>query len=174
MRKVIAVALCCFASGAFAQVGLGGGVVGTLGANGSASRFGGIGSGISSGATLRGEELRQTGQLSGQVSTEARTFGNAATTGNAAGGIDTTVKPSGVNTDVKAGGGATASAPASTPLVNGSAWGSAEAGAQVTAPDVKDTVRDTKSTARQKVDGLEERRDKIESRGDKKVDKTLQ
>ena len=162
----IAFALCCSTS-ALAQVGLGGGVVGTLGANGSASRFGGIGSGITTGSTLRGEELRQTGQLSA----ETRTAGtNVPTTGNAAGGIDTNVKPSGVNTDVKAGGGATASAP----IVNGSAWGSAEAGAQVATPDVKDTVHDTKSTARQKVDGLEERRDKIESRGDKKVDKALQ
>ena len=162
MRKVIAIAVCCFASSAFAQVGLGGGVVGTLGANGAASRVGGIGSGISTGATLRGDELRQTGQLS------------AATTGNAAGGIDTNVKPSGVSTDVKAGGGATASAPASTAVVNGSSWGSAEANAQVTPPDVKDTVSDTKSTARQKVDGLEERRDKLENRTDKKVDKALQ
>jgi len=167
MRKVMALALCCFASGALAQVGLGGGVVGTLGANGSASRIGGIGSGITTGTTLRGEDLRQTGQLSA----ETRTAGtNVPTTGNAAGGIDTNVKPSGVNTDVKAGGGATASAP----IVNGSAWGSAEAGAQVATPNVKDTVHDTKSTARQKVDGLEERRDKIESRGDKKVDKALQ
>ena len=40
MRKVIAIGLCCFASSAFAQVGLGGGVVGTLGANGAASRVG--------------------------------------------------------------------------------------------------------------------------------------
>lgn len=169
MRKVIALALCCFASGAFAQVGLGGGVVGTLGANGAASRFGGLGSGIASGATIRGEDLRQTGQLSGQLSAETRTVGaNTAATGNAAGGIDTSVKPSGVSTDLKAGGGATA------PILNGSSWGSAEANAQVTTPDVKDTVRDTKSTARQKVDGLEERRDKIEARGDKKVDKTLQ
>src|SRR5438874_3750746 len=164
MRKVIAIAVCCFASSAFAQVGLGGGVVGTLGANGAASRVGGIGSGISTGATLRGDELRQTGQLSA----ETRTVGaNTATTGNAAGGIDTNVKPSGVSTDVKAGGGATAS----TPVVSGSSWGGAEANAEVTTPDVKDTVRDTKSTARQKVDGLEERRDKIESRTDKKVDK---
>jgi len=175
MRKVIALALCCFASGAFAQVGLGGGVVGTLGANGAASRFGGLGSGISTGATMRGEDLRQTGQLSGQASAETRTVGaNTATSGNAAGGIDTSVKPSGVSTDVKAGGGATASAP----ILNGSSWGSAEvntaANAQATTPDVKDTVRDTKSTARQKVDGLEERRDTIESRGDKKVDKALQ
>ena len=167
MRKVIALALCCFASGAFAQVGLGGGVVGTLGANGSASRLGGLGSGISTGATMRGDELRQTGQLSA----ETRTVGtNVPTTGNAAGGVDTSVKPGGVKTDVNAAGGASASAP----IVNGSSWGSADANAQVTTPDVKDTVRDTKSTARQKVDGLEERRDKIEARGDKKVDKTLQ
>src|SRR6478752_4612791 len=108
MKSIIALALACFASGAIAQVGLGGGVVGTLGANGSASRFGGLGSGITTGATMRGEDLRQTGQLSA----ETRTVGtNAATTGNAAGGIDTNVKPSGVSTDAKAGGGATASAP---------------------------------------------------------------
>src|SRR5579859_6776571 len=110
MRKVIALALCCFASGAFAQVGLGGGVVGTLGANGAASRFGGLGSGISTGATMRGEDLRQTGQLSGQASAETRTVGaNTATSGNAAGGIDTSVKPSG--------------ATASAPILNGSSWG---------------------------------------------------
>ncbi|HZE59385.1 MAG TPA: hypothetical protein VE085_02410 [Burkholderiales bacterium] len=173
MRKVIALALCCFASGAYAQVG--GGVVGSLGANGAVSRAGGLGTGISTGATLRGEDLRQTGQLSAETRTAgANSATSAATSGNAAGGIDTTVKPGGVSTDVKAGGGATASAPASTPVVNGSSWGSAEANAQVTPPDVKDTVRDTKSTARQKVDGLEERRDKLENRTDKKVDKALQ
>ena len=68
MKKSIAIAfaLCCSTS-ALAQVGLGGGVVGTLGANGSASRFGGLGSGISTGANMRGEDLRQVGQLSGQV-----------------------------------------------------------------------------------------------------------
>lgn len=88
MKSILALALACFAAGAAsiatAQVGLGGGVVGTLGANGSASRFGGIGSGISTGTTMRGEELRQTGQLS------AETRGQALppTTGNA-GGADT-------------------------------------------------------------------------------------
>ena len=156
MRKVIALALCCFASSAFAQVG--GGVVGSLGANGAVSRFGGLGTGITSGATMRGEDLRQTGQLS------------AETRGNAAGGIDTNVKPGGVSTGVNAGGGASAS----TPIVNGTASGSADASAQATTPDVKDTVRDTKSTARQKIDRVEESRDKLENRGDKKVDKALQ
>ena len=71
MKSIIALALACFASGAFAQVGLGGGVVGTLGANGSASRFGGIGSGISTGTTMRGEDLRQTGQLSAETRGQA-------------------------------------------------------------------------------------------------------
>src|SRR5690242_6543448 len=168
MKSIIALALACFASGAFAQVGLGGGVVGTLGANGSASRFGGIGSGISTGTTMRGEELRQTGQLSAETRGQANI---PATSGNAAGGIknDTTIKPSGVNTDVKAGGGASASAP-----VSGSAWGSADANAGVTTPDAKETVRDTKAAARQKADKAESSRDKIEQRGDKTVDKALQ
>lgn len=92
MKSILALALACFAAGAasiaMAQVGLGGGVVGTLGANGSASRFGGIGSGISTGTTMRGEELRQTGQLS------AETRGQALppTTGNAGGAANTDVK----------------------------------------------------------------------------------
>ena len=174
MKSILALALACFAAGATAQVGLGGGVVGTLGANGSASRFGGVGSGISTGTTLRGEELRQTGQLG------AETRGQALppTTGNAGGAAntDTTVKPSGVKTDTKAGGGASASAPASasTPMVNGSAWGSAEAGANATTPNAKETVRDTKAAARQKADKVEQKRDQIEDRGDKTVDKALQ
>ena len=175
MKKSIAIAfaLCCSTS-ALAQVGLGGGVVGTLGANGSASRFGGLGSGISTGANMRGEDLRQVGQLSGQVGADTRTVGttagtNAATTGKATGGIDTSVKPSGVKADANAGGGASAS----TPIAGGSSWGGAEAKADVATPDVKDTVRETKSTARQKLDGLEESRDKLENRTDKKVDKTL-
>lgn len=87
MKSIIALALACFAAGAAstatAQVGLGGGVVGTLGSNGTASRFGGIGSGISTGTTMRGEELRQTGQLS----TETRGQALPPTTGNAAGGV---------------------------------------------------------------------------------------
>jgi len=172
MKSIIALALACFAAGAAstatAQVGLGGGVVGTLGANGSASRLGGIGSGISTGTTMRGDELRQTGQLS------AETRGQAlpSTTGNAAGGIntDTTVKPGGVKGDVKAGGGASASAP----IVSGSAYGGADANAGVTTPDAKETVRDTKAAARHKADKLEDNRDKIEQRGDKTVDKALQ
>ena len=173
MKSIIALALACFASGALAQVGLGGGVVGTLGANGSASRFGGLGSGISTGTTMRGEELRQTGQLS--LETRGQT-NIPATTGNAAGGVntDTTVKPAGVNpgvnTDVKAGGGASATAP----VVSGSAWGSAETSVQATTPDAKETVRDTKAAARQKTDKVESRRDKVEEHGDKTVDKALQ
>jgi len=168
MKSIIALALACFASGAFAQVGLGGGVVGTLGANGSASRFGGIGSGISTGTTMRGDELRQTGQLSAETRGQTRI---PETSGNAAGGIknDTTIKPSGVNTDVKAGGGASASAP-----ISGSAWGSGDANAGVTTPDAKETVRDTKAAARHNVDKAESRRDKIEDKGDKTVDKALQ
>ncbi|MBV9189122.1 MAG: hypothetical protein JOZ85_01465 [Betaproteobacteria bacterium] len=172
MKSIIALALACFAVGAAsnatAQVGLGGGVVGTLGANGSASRFGGLGSGISTGTTMRGDELRQTGQLS----TETRGQTNVpATTGSGTGGVntDTTVKPSGVNTDVKAGGGASASAP-----VSGSAWGSADAGVSANTPDAKETVRDTKAAARQKADNVEQKRDKVEDRGDKTVDKALQ
>ena len=174
MKKsyVFALGLSCLAVLAYheasAQVGLGGGVVGTLGANGSASRLGGIGSGISTGTTLRGEDLRQTGQIS------AETRGQAlpSTTGNATGGVktDTTVKPGGVNTDVKAGGGASASAP----VVSGSAWGSADAGVSATTPDAKETVRDTKAAARNKANKVEQKRDKIEERGDKTVDKALQ
>lgn len=179
MKKsyVFALGLSCLAVLAYheasAQVGLGGGVVGTLGANGSASRFGGVGSGISTGTTLRGEDLRQTGQLSADTRGQTQL---PATSGNATGGVntDTTVKPSGVNTDVKAGGGASASAP----VVSGSAWGSAEssttAGASATTPDAKETVRDTKAAARNKADKLEQKRDKIEERGDKAVDKALQ
>ena len=159
MKSILALALACFAAGAAstatAQVGLGGGVVGTLGANGSASRFGGIGSGISTGTTLRGEELRQTGQLSAETRGQALppTSGNAGGAAN----IDTTIKPGGANADVKAGGGASAS----TPMVNGSAWGSASA------PDTKETMRDTKAAARHKAD-------KIEDHGDKAADKALQ
>jgi len=169
MKSIIALALACFATAATAQVGLGGGVVGTLGANGSASRFGGIGSGISTGTTMRGDELRQTGQLSTETRGQARI---PETSGNAAGGINTdnTVKPSGVNTDTKAGGGASVS---SGP-VSGSAWGSADANAGVTTPDAKETVRDTKAAARHNVDKAESRRDKIEDKGDKTVDKALQ
>jgi len=165
MKSIIALALACFAAGAAsiatAQVGLGGGVVGTLGANGSASRFGGIGSGISTGSTMRGEELRQTGQLSTETRGQTRI---PEASGNAAGGIntDSTVKPSGVNSDVKAGGGASASAP-----VSGSAWGSADVGVSTTTPDAKET-------ARHKIDKAESRRDKIEDKGDKTVDKALQ
>lgn len=168
MKKsyVFALGLSCLAvlahHEASAQVGLGGGVVGTLGANGSASRFGGIGSGISTGTTLRGADLRTTGQLSGETRGQAQL---PATSGNATGGVNTdaTVKPSGVSTGVKAGGGASASAP----VVSGSAWGSADAGVQATTPDVKDTVRN-------KVDKVENKRDKLEERGDKTVDKILQ
>ena len=162
MKKsyVLALSLSCLAAFAYheasAQVGLGGGVVGTLGANGSASRFGGIGSGISTGATLRGEDLRQTGQLS----TEART---PRASGNATIDTNSTVKPSGVNTGVKAGGGASAS----TPIVSGAAWGSAQPEVAASTPDVKDTARNTAHKA-------EGTRDKIEERSDKKVDKTLQ
>ena len=174
MKKsyVFAIGLSCLAVFAYheasAQVGLGGGEVGTLGANGSASRFGGLGSGISTGTTMRGEELRQTGQLSAETRGQANI---PATSGNAAGGVknDTTIKPSGVNTDVKAGGGASASAP-----VSGSAWGSADANVGATTPDAKETVRDTKAAARQKADKVEQKRDKVEDRGDKTVDKALQ
>ena len=67
MKKVIVIAACglaCVASSAFAQVGLGGGVVGTLGASGAASSIGGLGSGISTGATASkvAPTRRSTGQ----------------------------------------------------------------------------------------------------------------
>src|SRR5258708_727513 len=92
MRKVIALALCCFASGAYAQVG--GGVVGSLGANGAVSRFGGLGTGITSGATMRGEDLRQTGQLSAETRTAGTTAGtNAPPSRNAAAAIHPNAKP---------------------------------------------------------------------------------
>ena len=171
MKKsyVLALALSGLAAFAYheasAQVGLGGGVVGTLGANGSASRFGGMGSGISTGATMRGDDLRQTGQLS----TEART---PHTSTNAGGAVDTntTVKPSGVSTGSKAGGGASVA----TPMVSGSAWGSAQPEVAANTPDAKQTVNETKGIARNKVDKAESLRDKIEDRGDKTVDKKLQ
>ena len=118
---------------------------------------------------MRGEELRQTGQLSAETRGQTNL---PATSGNAAGSVntDTTVKPSGVSTDTKAGGGASASAP----VVSGSAWGNADAGVSATTPDAKETVRDTKAAARQKADKMESRRDKIEEKGDKTVDKALQ
>ena len=176
MKKSIVIAFgLCFASAAAsiasAQVGLGGGVVGTLGANGSASRIGGIGSGISTGTTMRGEELRQTGQLSGETRGQLQ----VPTTPNAAGSVNTNtntntdVKPGELGTGVKAGGGATSSGP-----VSGSAWGSADANASAKTPDAKETVRDTKAAARHNVDKVESKRDKIEDRSDKAVDKALQ
>ena len=170
MKKSIVIAFgLCFASLASAQVGLGGGVVGTLGANGSASRIGGIGSGISTGTTMRGEELRQTGQLSGETRGQLQ----VPTTPNASGSVNTNtntdVKPGELGTGVKAGGGATSSGP-----VSGSAWGSADANVSANTPDAKETVRDTKAAARHNVDKVESKRDKIEDRSDKTVDKALQ
>lgn len=96
MKSIIALALACFAAGAAsiatAQVGLGGGVVGTLGSNGTASPYGGIGSGISTGTTLRGDELRQTGQLSSETRGQALPPTPPANAGGAA-NTDATAKP---------------------------------------------------------------------------------
>jgi hypothetical protein len=154
MKKSMVIAACglaCVASVAFAQVGLGGGVVGTLGANGAASSVGGLGSGISTGASARGADLRS----SGQIGTTAQTPAARSSTSNA---IDAKANGNGIRADTGAGGSA------STPIVSGSSWGSAQSGAQVSGPDVK-------NTAKNKVEKLEDRRDQIEERGDKTIDK---
>ena len=172
MKSIIALALACFASGAFAQVGLGGGVVGTLGASGAASSIGGLGSGISTGATSRGAEVTRS-----DVRTNSQT-GSTVQTPAAGGSVSTSIDAkangSGIRADSAGGASASAGTPSSIPLVSGSAWGSAEAGVNATTPDAKETVRDTKAAARQKADKLESRRDKIEDKGDKTVDKALQ
>src|SRR5947207_5620294 len=127
MKKVIVIAACglaCVASSAFAQVGLGGGVVGTLGANGAASSIGGLGSGISTGATARGADTR-TGSHAG---TSAQT---PAAGGSGSTGIDAKANGSGIRADSAAG----ASASTSTPILSGTAWGSAQPSAQVNTPD---------------------------------------
>src|SRR5438046_1113011 len=126
MKKVIVIPACglaCVASSALAQVGLGGGVVGTLGASGAASSIGGLGSGISTGATARNADVR-TGS---QAGTSAQT---PAASGSTSTGIDAKANGSGIRTD-SAGG---VSASAGTPLVSGSAWGSAQPSVQVSTP----------------------------------------
>src|SRR6267378_1066852 len=105
MKKSLLIAACgvaCIASSAFAQVGLGGGAVGSLGANGTASSVGGLGSGIRSGATARGADLRDTGQLDGAAQTRDASAGTSA-------GIDTRA----------------AGPSANAPIVSGSSWGTA-------------------------------------------------
>jgi hypothetical protein len=165
MKKVIVIAACglaCVASSAFAQVGLGGGVVGTLGANGAASSIGGLGSGISTGAQMRGTDVR-TGSQTGTI---VQTPAASGSTSNA---IDTKANGSGIRADSAAG----ASASAGTPVLSGSAWGSAQPSAGVSTPDLDGTKDTAKNTAKNSVDGLEDRRDRIEGRTDKKVDRTI-
>src|SRR5439155_24628869 len=104
MKKVIVIAACslaCVASSAFAQVGLGGGVVGTLGASGAASSIGGLGSGISTGATSRGAEVTRS-----DVRTNSQTGSTVQTPaagGSASTSIDAKAKGSGIRAD-SAGG----------------------------------------------------------------------
>jgi hypothetical protein len=141
MKKSLLIAACgvaCIASSAFAQVGLGGGAVGSLGANGTASSVGGLGSGIRSGATARGADLRDTGQLDGSAQTRDASAGTSA-------GIDARASGSGIRADTAGAAGASANAP----IVSGSSWG--------TAPDLVDLKDDTKNDVKGNVHGREER-----------------
>lgn len=116
MNKSILIAACsfaCIALDAYAQVGLGGGAVGALGTNGAASATGGLGSGIRTGATARGAELRDTGQLG----VETRAPGAAAST---SAGTDANASGNNVRTETNATGSA------STPIIGGSSWGGAQ------------------------------------------------
>ena len=115
MNKSILIAACTFAFialDASAQVGLGGGAVGALGTNGSASATGGLGAGIRTGATARGADLRDTGQLG----VETRAPGAAAST---TAGSDANASGN-ARTDTNASGSAT------TPIIDGSRWGGAQ------------------------------------------------
>lgn len=116
---LIACTAACFALDASAQVGLGGGAVGSLGANGSASSVGSLGSGIRTGTTSRGADLRGTGQID-----------SSQTPAAAALGIDARATGSGVSADTagSASGSASTSTPAPAtvaPPVSGSTWGGA-------------------------------------------------
>ena len=80
---LIACTAACFALDASAQVGLGGAAVGSLGANGSASAVGSLGSGIRTGTTSRGADLRGTGQIDSSQTPAAASLGiDARTTGS--------------------------------------------------------------------------------------------
>jgi hypothetical protein len=166
MKKSIVIAACglaCVASSALAQVGLGGGVVGTLGANGAATSIGGLGSGISTGAQMRGADVRTGSQAGTSVKTPAA--GGSASTA-----IDTKANGSGI----RAEGAGSVGASSATPVLSGNAWGSAQSSAQASGPDVdgtKDKVRDVKNGAKNKVEKLEDRRDQIEDKGDRTIDK---
>jgi hypothetical protein len=116
MKKSLLIAACsfaCIALDAYAQVGLGGGAVGALGTNGAASATGGLGSGIRTGATSRGAELRDTGQLG----VETRAPGAAAST---SAGTDANASGN-VRTETNATG--SASTPPVAPPIGGSVWG---------------------------------------------------
>src|ERR1700741_443674 len=119
MKKQLLIAafgFACIALDASAQVGLGGGAVGALGRKGPASATGGLGAGIRSGATARGAELRDTGQLDSTPQPRA--------SGNVAAGIDANASGSGVRTETNAGG--SAGTPSVAPPISGSVWGGAQ------------------------------------------------
>jgi hypothetical protein len=114
---LIACTLACFALDASAQVGLGGGAVGSLGTNGSASPVGSLGSGIRTGTTARGADLRGTGQIDSSQTPAAASLG-----------IDARTTGSGVSAETagSASGSVSTGTPApGAPPVSGSTWGGA-------------------------------------------------
>ena len=111
-KSLLIAAIACFALDAYAQVGLGGGAVGALGNNGSASATGGLGAGIRTGATARGAELRDTGQLG----VDTRAPGAAPST---SAGTDASASGN-ARTETNATGSAT------TPIIGGSRWGGSQ------------------------------------------------
>jgi len=154
MKKSIVIAACslaCAAVSAYAQVGLGGGVVGTLGANGAASSAGSLGSGISSSSTLRGESMRSSGQIGASTGADAKVNGSG----------------------IRAGTSSAAGATAKTPVLSGSTWGNAQADVQANTPDLQGTKDRAKSEVKNTLDGVETRRDRIEQRTDKAADKAV-
>jgi hypothetical protein len=109
---LIACTLACFALDASAQVGFGGGAVGSLGSNGSASSVGGLGSGIRTGTTSRGADLRDTGQID-----------SSQTPATASLGIDARTNGSAISADTA--GSVSTGTPAAAPPISGSTWGGA-------------------------------------------------
>ena len=116
---LIACSVACFALDASAQVGLGGGAVGSLGANGTASSVGSLGSGIRTGTTSRGADLRGTGQIDSSQT--------PAAAADVSVGIDARTSGSGIRTDAagSASGSASTGTPPVAPPVSGSTWGGA-------------------------------------------------
>ncbi|HEX9433901.1 MAG TPA: hypothetical protein VF936_14075, partial [Burkholderiales bacterium] len=95
--------------------------------------------------------------LSARTGTNTGTAVSApATAASGSTSTGTTASGSGVSASNSSG----VNASTQTPIVSGSAWGSASPSVQATTPDLDSTKRDVKNGAKQKVDKIEERTDK--------------